>query len=54
MAKININLILEDEENEGFETFIKIKRGSHEEEPKEKDERRHERREVIAAKHRKW
>ena len=54
MAKISINFVLEDEDNEGFETFVKIKRAPREEEPKIKDERRLTRHAVIAAKHEKW
>ena len=51
MAKIIIDITNEDEE---FETFVKIRKVEKNEEPKIKDERRHERRAAIASKHRSW
>ena len=45
MAKIIIDITNEDEE---FETFVKIRKVEKNEEPKIKDERRHERRAAIA------
>lgn len=51
MAKIIIDITNEDEE---FETFVKIRKVDKYEEPKIKDARRHERRAAIAAKRRSW
>lgn len=49
---IKFNFTFEGEENETYETFVKIKKVSKGKEPHTKDARRHEWRQAMTAKHR--